>query len=383
VKTPTIQLGELVTIAGGGTPSRDRPEYYDGDIPWITVKDFGDGYFIRSSQERISKLGLENSAARLIPAGSVILGTRMSVGKAAINLVDVAINQDLKALFCCPKLDPCYLTFFLTASAPRLEAQANGATVKGITIDNIEELEIPLHSLSKQQRIAGVLEEADRLRSVRRYALELSDTFLPAVFLEFYGALFHKGPFNCLGNLVKITGGGTPSRDRYEFFRGRIPWLTSKDMRGDYIWDTEEHITDDAIKNSSTNLVPANSILVVVKSKILMHRLPVAIAKVPMCHGQDIKSIQCSNKLHPEFSRFVLKYHEKQLLNIARGANTEGLTLPMLEELPVPQVDYSEQHRFAVLVEHHERLRAGTREVLRQAEHLFQSLLHRAFTIGI
>jgi hypothetical protein len=80
--------------------------------------------------------------------------------------------------------------------------------------------------------------------------------------------------------MVKITGGGTPARERPEYYQGRIPWLTSKDMKGDYIWDTEEHITERAIQESATNLIPAGSILVVVKSKVLMHRLPVAIAKV-------------------------------------------------------------------------------------------------------
>jgi type I restriction enzyme, S subunit len=150
-------------------------------------------------------------------------------------------------------------------------------------------------------------------------------------------------------------------------------------MRGDYIWDTEEHITEDAIENSATNLVPANSILIVVKSKVLMHRLPVAIGKVPMCHGQDIKSIQCLEGLHCEFARFVLKYHELRLLNIARGANTEGLTLPMLEELPVPEVELTDQSRFATLVRKHEQLHATHVEALRQASHLFQTLLYQAF----
>lgn len=246
----------------------------------------------------------------------------------------------------------------------------------------VAEIEIPLPPLLEQQRIAEQLEQADRLRRTRRYALELSDTVLPAAFLELFGDCFSKGPHDHFGKLVKITGGGTPSRDRPEFFQGRIPWLTSKDMRGDYIWDTEEHITEAGIDNSATKLVPADSILVVVKSKILMRRLPVAIAKVPMCHGQDIKSIQCSEGLHHEFARFVLKHYERRLLNIARGANTEGLTLPMLEELPVPKVDFREQQKFAAIVERREHLRATQREALREAEHLFQTLLHRAFNEG-
>ena len=73
--------------------------------------------------------------------------------------------------------------------------------------------------------------------------------------------------------MVAIAGGSTSSRDRPEYFEGRIPWLTSKDMQGDYIWDTEEHITQAAIESSATKLVPENSVLVVVKSKVLMHRL--------------------------------------------------------------------------------------------------------------
>lgn len=254
-----------------------------------------------------------------------------------------------------------------------------GATVGGISQDFVEFVELPLPDLSEQKRLGWLLEEADRLRRTRRYTLELSATVLSAAFLQLFGDNFHRGQFDQLGSLVKITGGGTPSRDRPGFFKGRIPWLTSKDMRGDYIWDTEEHITEDAIKNSATKLVPATSILIVVKSKVLMHRLPVAIAKVPMCHGQDIKSIQCSKTMHYEFARFVLKYHERRLLNIARGANTEGLTLPMLEELPVPRVDHNAQRKFAVIVERHERLRGVQREALRQADHLFQSLLERAF----
>jgi type I restriction enzyme S subunit len=138
-------------------------------------------------------------------------------------------------------------------------------------------------------------------------------------------------------------------------------------------------LTQAAIENSATKLVPKNSILVVVKSKVLMHRLPVAIAKVPMCHGQDIKSIQCSDELHPEFARFVLKFHEPRLLHMARGANTEGLTLPMLEDLPVPDVPFKEQLEFASLVSTAQRLRSTQQETLRQADHLFQTLLHQAF----
>jgi type I restriction enzyme S subunit len=276
-----------------------------------------------------------------------------------------------------------WLYWYFLSARSRLEALAPEGTQKNLNTELVRNIMVPLPTVVEQKRIAAILERADRLRRLRRYGLEMAETLLPAAFLELFGARFEKGPFLRLIDLVKITGGGTPSRERPEYFRGRIPWLTSKDMRGACIWDTEEHITQEAIENSCTNLVPADSILLVVKSKILMHRLPVAITKVPLCHGQDIKSIQCSQELHPEFARFVLKYHEPRLLQIARGANTEGLTLPMLQELPVPVVDLAEQKKFAAIVARVERVRSGHRESLHQSEHLFQTLLHRAFTGGV
>ena len=90
-------LGSLVEIKGGGTPRRDLPEYWGGPIPWATVKDFVTTK-IDGTQESVTELGVRKSATNIIPAGNIIVPTRMALGKAAINIVDLAINQDLKAL---------------------------------------------------------------------------------------------------------------------------------------------------------------------------------------------------------------------------------------------------------------------------------------------
>jgi type I restriction enzyme, S subunit len=84
-------LRELVSFRGGGTPSKQVPEYWNGDIPWASVKDFT-STLLSETQDFISQEGLRNSSANLIPKGHVIIPTRMSLGKAAINTVDLAIN---------------------------------------------------------------------------------------------------------------------------------------------------------------------------------------------------------------------------------------------------------------------------------------------------
>lgn len=373
MKPETVSLGEACTVVmGQSPPGRSYNTSGDG-LPFFQGKaDFCEMY---------PKVRMYcNQPARVAEEGDILMSVRAPVGPTNLAKEKCCIGRGLAALRTGTKLDTRFLLYFLRHHEPRLASQGQGSTFDAINREDLEEIEVPLPGLSEQRRIAGRLEQADRLRRTRRYALELADAFLPAVFRKLFGPRFKTGQFREFGELVKITGGGTPARGRPGYYQGKIPWLTSKDMKGDYIWDTQEHITDKAIKESATNLVPAGSILVVVKSKVLMHRLPVAIAEVPLCHGQDIKSIQCSAALHPEFARFVLKFHERRLLNLARGANTEGLTLPMLEELPVPTVAPSEQEAFAELVKRHEHLRGVQREALRQAEHLFASLLDRAFS---
>ncbi|MBI4026054.1 MAG: restriction endonuclease subunit S [Verrucomicrobia bacterium] len=385
----TVPLGEVCEFIRGVTFDKAdaTPKPGSGKTPILRAGNIGEELDTQNDlvwvpDERVSEEQFFRRNDIVICMSS---GSSEVVGKTARVVEDIHASVGSFCGIIRPKNpeEAAYLSYFFRSSAfiKCRDRIARGANIQNLRFSQFEEIDLEIPS--EQRRIAEQLERADRLRRTRRYALALSATFLPAAFRELFGDRLTTGPFDRFGDLVTITGGGTPARDRPEFYTGRIPWLTSKDMRGDYIFDTEEHITEQAIKQSATKLIPANSILVVVKSKVLMHRLPLAIAKVALCHGQDIKSIQCSEMLHHEFARFVLKDHEPRLLHIARGANTEGLTLPMLEELPVPCVRMKEQERFAELVARHERLRSVQRESLRQADHLFQTLLHQAFTGGL
>ena len=377
-----VPLKELGEIVSGSTPSTQVQEYWGGDIPWITPVDLTDheGVYFTGKLRTITKAGYDSCSTKMLPSGTILFSSRAPIGHCAVATYPLCTNQGFKSIVPRECLDPVYGFFALKRFTPEIVALGRGATFAEINKELFGDFEIPLPPLPEQQRIAGILSRADRLRRLRRYALEMSESYLQGVFLEMFGGYLQSSQSSTeMGNLVEITGGGTPSREVARFYTGKIPWLTSKDMRGDYIWDSQEHITQEAIEQSATKLVPAKSILVVVKSKILMHRLPLAITMRPVCHGQDIKSIQCSDKLEPRFLIYVLKHNEGRLLTQARGANTEGLNLPMLREVPVPDISLSQQKRFVQVVDRFERVRAQQREALRQAENLFQTLLHRAF----
>lgn len=204
-----VPLGELVEIKGGGTPDKSVAAYWDGDIPWASVKDFKSTE-ISQTTDRITELGVQSSATNIIPAGSILVPTRMAVGKAAINTVDLAINQDLKALKVGARADTRYLLHALLAQASVLERQATGATVQGITLDVLRRLQIPLPPLDEQRRIAAILDQADTLRRKRRESLAHLESLKVSIFRQIFGdqrsnsKLLPKAP---LGELIKVSSG--------------------------------------------------------------------------------------------------------------------------------------------------------------------------------
>lgn len=180
-------LGDIANFKGGGTPSRSVDEYWNGKIPWATVKDFKDRTLINETIESISEKGLSNSASNLIKAGTIVIPTRMALGKAAITGCDLAINQDLKAVQHSNEIDTQYLLRFFLYNSRLIEGMGRGATVKGITLDQLKRLKIPLPPIEEQQRIAAILDKADELRQKRRQASTKLDEFLQAVFLDMFG----------------------------------------------------------------------------------------------------------------------------------------------------------------------------------------------------
>ncbi|UCZ53463.1 restriction endonuclease subunit S [Bacillus shivajii] len=171
------KLNDLVEkIVGGGTPSRKVAKYYTGNIPWITVKDLK--YFkLSSSLEYITEEAIENSAANLIPKGNIIVATRMAVGKAFTNLVDVAINQDLKALVPDKKLisTEFLLWSYLNKSA-QIERLGTGTTVKGIRLEQLKELKFATPSLTEQEKVVEILNNFENKLEVNKCTLQRFQT---------------------------------------------------------------------------------------------------------------------------------------------------------------------------------------------------------------
>lgn len=158
---PVSTLGELVdSIVGGGTPSRNVPEYWGGTIPWMTVKDFAK-FSPHRTIEYITFEGLKSSASHLIQSGALITSTRMALGKAVIFEVDVSINQDLKALFPRSDVDVTFLYFWFQFNEHRISELGSGSTVMGISLVDLKKIELKNPCRDEQTAIATILSGMD------------------------------------------------------------------------------------------------------------------------------------------------------------------------------------------------------------------------------
>ncbi|MPL99694.1 Type-1 restriction enzyme EcoKI specificity protein [bioreactor metagenome] len=163
---------------GGGTPAKNVPEYWGGDIPWASVKDLPMAdFWLNETQDAITRSGLNKSSSNFILKDNIIICTRMGLGKVVINTIDVAINQDLRALMVSQYIFKMFLIHFFKSS--RLVGK--GQTVKGVTIDVLENMLLPLPPFEEQKRIVAKIEELlpliERYDESEKRLLELNRKF--------------------------------------------------------------------------------------------------------------------------------------------------------------------------------------------------------------
>jgi type I restriction enzyme, S subunit len=153
-----VELGEVCSFIGGGTPSKSNPSYWSGNIPWASIKDIK-GSFLNNTEDFISEVGLKNSASNLALDGDIILATRINPGRPILSKIKVAINQDLKIVKPLVKFSPRFLFYLFKEIEPKVLKLSSGTTVLGINLTNLKSILIPLPPLPEQRAIVVRIEE--------------------------------------------------------------------------------------------------------------------------------------------------------------------------------------------------------------------------------
>ena len=146
-----------------------------------------------------------------------------------------------------------------------------------------------------------------------------------------------------------ICGGGTPSKDRLDFWGGNIPWVSPKDMKSERIRLTQDYITDLGVEYSSVKVIKPGALLVVVRSGILQHKIPVAINDIEVTLNQDLKALHFKKELNVDYVRYLILGSQKSLLRLwtKQGATVESVEIDYLQNTHIPVPPIKEQNEIA------------------------------------
>ena len=240
----------------------------------------------------------------------------------------------------------CYTLMFY-----KVDGMINGATRKKLTQTAMKKMKIPLRNIVEQKKIVQQLNKIIEIREKAKKELNLLDNLIQARFVELFGdAVYNdkKWETDTVKNLCKeIYGGGTPSKAHPEYYKdGDIPWVSAKDMKTDVLKDSQIKINQLGVDNSTARLVPVNSVIMVIRSGILKHTLPVAVNKVPITVNQDLKVFIPGERILTRFLAVQFKMQEKDILSGVRAVTADNIEFNSLKQrrMIVPPIDLQQKY---------------------------------------
>ncbi|QUY48916.1 restriction endonuclease subunit S [Serratia plymuthica] len=318
-----------------------------------------------SSEER-SKL--------LLKPEDVLISEGGDVGRSAIwsgQLVECYIQNAINRARPIDNNSSVFLNYwiFYLKSIDFINTLCNKATIAHYTAEKLETSPLLLPKFDEQLCIASFLDhetaKIDNLIERQKQLIELLKEKRQAVIghavtkglnpdapmkdsgVEWLGEVPEHWRLKQIRHLCSFVGGGTPSKSNSAFWVGDIPWVSPKDMKIDYIFDAEDHISESAVKQSSTKLIPVNSVLIVVRGMILSHSFPVAINTAVVTINQDMKALIPNVKISFEYLHLVLKGFRQNVLDLTDNSShgTKCLKTESFERMQIPLPPLQEQLR--------------------------------------
>ena len=248
----------------------------------------------------------------------------------------------------------------------------------------LKEAKIQYPTLKQQEKVVGILDKIEKVIAARNKQLNALDELIQARFVEMFGdpVVNDKGwKIDTVEKLCKeIYGGGTPSKSHPEYYEdGNIPWVSSKDMKTDVLNDSQIKINQLGVDNSTARMVPVNSVIMVIRSGILKHTLPVAINVVPITVNQDLKVFIPNERLLTRFLAVQFKMHEKDILSGVRAVTADNIEFNSLKQrkLIVPPIEL--QQEFADFAHQVNKSKVEIQKALEKTQLLFDSLMQQYF----
>ena len=307
-------------LIGGGTPKTSKAEYWDGDIPWLSVKDFNDDFrYVYKTEKHITQLGLENSSTKLLQPGDIIISARGTVGELATIPFPMAFNQSCYGLRAKKEIvNEDFLYYLIKHNVYVLKRNTHGSVFDTITRGTFEGIEVDIPALDVQARIAGVLSDLDKKIELNSRINENLEQQAQALFEQRFvtsevdgdekplyefadyinGAAFKPSECGDIGlpiiKIAELKNGITDSTRYFDGFKGEKYLIQDKDIL--FSWSG----------NPDTSI----DIFIWTHGNAILNQ-----------HTFNVKS----NTNHRWFTYLLLKHFKPQFTHIASNKQTTGL----------------------------------------------------------
>uniref|UniRef100_UPI003FF13DB2 restriction endonuclease subunit S n=1 Tax=Faecalibacterium prausnitzii TaxID=853 RepID=UPI003FF13DB2 len=344
-------LGELVSFASGGTPSKKRDDYWGGTIPWISAKTLKTEN-IDTSDLFITEEGLK-AGSKIAPKGSILLLTRGSGLFNGIPIArvekDVAFNQDIKCLDSYGEVENEFIFYWLLSQKDYLMAKVGvtGIGAGKFDLDFLQKLMIPIPSERERKSIVGFASSiSEKIRCNAKVNDNLEQqavTYFQELYINNANPMWQIGTISDLGTVV---GGSTPSKTKPEYYTNNgIAWITPKDLsinKSKFISHGENDITELGLKNSSTTVMPKGTVLFSSRAPIGY----IAIASNEVTTNQGFKSVIPYSEIGTAFVYFFLKHSLPVIESAASGSTFKEISGSAMKNIPAIIPDRSTLDQF-------------------------------------
>ena len=338
-KWPMVRIGDVFQIESGGTPSTDNPEFWDGDIAWATLVDIPKSITrISTTVRKLTKSGLTNSSAKIVPKNTVLVSSRATIGRIAITDVEMATNQGFKNVIVTEENNSSYVAYALSFMVEDMIAMASGGTFKEISKTSFSNLEIPLPPLKVQEQIVAQL---DGYAVIISGAKQIIENWKPRIEVE------PNWPNYKMSDLCElITKGTTPTSVGFNFTDSGINFIKIESITGNgqFIPSKFAHISEKCHDSLSRSQLKEGDVLfsiagalgrtAVVSSDILPANTNQALA---------ILRLKSDVKVLPQFLEYLLLTDVANLQSAqsTTGVAQQNISLGQLGEylLPVPPIE--------------------------------------------
>lgn len=377
------KLGSLCQIEIGKTPLRRNNEYWkNGNFPFLSISDMGDEKYITQTKEKITEKAVKEQNCRLVPADTVLMSFKLSIGVVGINKFPLFTNEAIAAfsIESEKKLLKNYLFWVLQSIDYDIyvDRAAKGKTLNKSKLHNIQ---IPLPPVDEQKRIATKLDQADALRRKREQSLSHLDDLILSQFYEMFLQLENK---TRLGDLVEVvTKGTTPTTLGSDYVDEGIPFIRAQNLLNRQLKYQNDVLYIDKKTHeimSRSQLHPGDVLLTIAGTVGRVALVPVGAP--PLNCNQAVALIRLREKLLPEYVMYWLLTQDaiRQMLDAKVTMTISNLSLTQIKNLEIPVPDIKLQNDFKIFLRKHQTLYEHNLKSLKKINDLFYSLQHSAFS---